>query len=84
MNKDLQVEIISPQGCLFSNFCYLISIPAARGEMGLMANHEAVLSSLSEGEIKIFDNQQNVIKNFPIKSGFAEMFNNKLLILVEE
>ena len=83
MTKELKVEIISPEGYLFDGHCYLVTVPAAKGEMGIMLDHEAILSSLKEGKITIVDNQQNILKEFSVKSGFAEMFNNKLLILID-
>ncbi len=83
MHKELQVEIISPEGYLFSDSCHLITIPSVEGEIGFMADHEAVLASLKEGKIAIFDNHQNILKEFPVISGFAEMFGNKLLVLVD-
>ena len=83
MNKDLRVEIISPAGYLFRENCYLATIPAANGQMGVMANHESVLTNLLEGKIAILDDKNNILKEFPVKSGFAEMFNNRLLVLVD-
>ena len=83
LHKELQVEIISPEGYLFNGHCHLITIPSVEGEMGLMADHEAVLANLKEGKIAVFDSHQNILKEFSVKSGFAEMFDNKLLVLVE-
>jgi F-type H+-transporting ATPase subunit epsilon len=84
MHTELQVEIISPEGYLFNGHCHLVTIPSVEGEMGLMADHEAVLISLKEGKVAIFDNHQNILKEFSVKSGFAEMFNNRLLVLVDD
>ena len=83
MIKDLQVEIISPSGYLFDGQCHLVSVPSVDGDIGVMFDHESVLARLREGKITIFDNQQNILKEFSIASGFAEMFSNKLLILVD-
>lgn len=83
MIKELHVEIISPEGVLFNGNCSLATIPSADGEMGIMADHEAVLSSLKPGQISIGDDKQNIIKEFSVNSGFAEMFDNKLLILID-
>jgi F-type H+-transporting ATPase subunit epsilon len=83
MYKELQVEIISPEGFLFNGPCYLITVPSVEGEIGFMANHEAVLAGLKEGKIAIFDAYQNILKEFSVKNGFAEMFGNKLLVLVD-
>lgn len=83
MTTELRVEIISPEGFLFSGQCYLTTIPCVDGVMGVMADHEAVLANLISGKITIFDDKQNIIKEFPVESGFAEMFDNKLLLLVD-
>jgi F-type H+-transporting ATPase subunit epsilon len=83
LHKELQVEIISPEGYLFQGNCHLVTIPAANGEMGLMADHEAVLTSLSKGRVAILDSKNNILKEYTIESGFAEMFDNKLLVLVD-
>ena len=83
MNKELQVEIISPEGYLFRNSCYLITVPASRGEIGFMADHEAFLSNLQKGQIVIFDDKNNILKEYSIESGVAEISYNRLLILVD-
>ncbi|MFM7620394.1 MAG: F0F1 ATP synthase subunit epsilon [Alphaproteobacteria bacterium] len=79
---NLHVEIASSQGMLFQGNCHLAVIPALSGEIGVMDNHESFLASLKEGEIKIFDHQNNLIKSLPLESGFAEMQNSKLIILI--
>jgi F-type H+-transporting ATPase subunit epsilon len=83
MNKELNVEIISPEGCLFNDSCHLVTIPSLEGEIGFMAEHEAVLAGLKEGKVAIFDAYQNILKEFSVVSGFAEMFGNKLLVLID-
>jgi len=83
MIKALQVEIISPQGYLFDGQCHLVSLPSTDGDIGVMSNHESLLARLREGKIAIFDEQQNILKEFPVTSGFAEMLDNKLLVLVD-
>ncbi len=79
---NLEIEIVSPEGLIFPGQCYLAVIPAVAGAIGVMVDHESFLSSLKEGEIKIFDQQQNILKSFSLMSGFAEMQDHKLIILV--
>ena len=83
MVEELRAEIISPKGYLFNGNCHLITIPSVDGDIGIMSNHEAVLARLKEGNITIFDKDEKIQKEFSIKSGFAEIFNNKLLVLVD-
>ena len=84
MIKELHVEIISPEGYLFDGLCHLAIVPSVSGEIGVMSDHESFLAKLQEGKIAIFDDNQNILKEFYIKNGFANMFNNKLLVLIED
>ena len=78
----LYLEIASPQGMIFQGECHLVVIPASEGEIGVMASHEAFIASLKAGEINLFDEQQNLLKSFSLESGFAEMQDRKLIVLV--
>jgi F-type H+-transporting ATPase subunit epsilon len=78
----LYLEIASPQGMIFQGECHLAVIPATEGEIGVMASHEAFIASLKTGEINLFDDQQNLLKSFSLESGFAEMQDRKLIVLV--
>lgn len=82
---DLKVEIVSIEGTVFNGTCHLIVVPSASGEIGVMYGHEAIISNLNNGDIKIFDSSNNIIKQIPIDKGFAEMQNqDKLLILINQ
>lgn len=82
---ELKVEIVSIEGAIFNGTCHLVVVPATSGEIGVMFGHEAIISTLKNGEIKIFDSSNNIIKQIPILKGFAEMQNqDKLLILVNQ
>jgi F-type H+-transporting ATPase subunit epsilon len=81
---NLKLEIISPTGVLFKGECSIVTIPSAEGEMGVMYGHEAVIASLQEGKIQVFDASNAVVKTFDVKSGFAEMQGQeKLLVLLD-
>ena len=81
---NLNLEIISPSGILFSGACNMATVPSVEGEMGIMFGHEAVIATLKEGQITVYDDKQNVIKTLEVKSGFAKMQSaEKLLVLVD-
>lgn len=82
-HKEFQIDIISPEGVLLSGNCYLATIPAVSGDIGVMADHEAILTSLREGKVEIFDDKNNVLKEYALNSGFAQMYDNKLLVLID-
>lgn len=78
----LRVEIISVEGCLLSQECYLVSIPAALGEMGIMYGHESLVTTLNAGEIKIYASENEVSNIFLVEGGVAEMKNPSTLSII--
>jgi F-type H+-transporting ATPase subunit epsilon len=83
MVKPLSVEVISPSGYLFNGTCHMVVIPATNGEMGIMEGHEALITSLKEGKISLYDDKQNIVNQFEVSAGFVEVLEDKLLALVE-
>ncbi len=81
---DLNLEIISPNGVVFKGNCHMAVVPSVDGEMGVMFGHEAVIVGLKAGEVTIFDDKQNSLKNFAVTSGFAEVKSDgNLLVLID-
>ena len=59
-------------------------IPGSAGDIGVMFDHESIITSLREGKIEIFDDKQNLINSFEVKSGFARSIEEgRLMVLVE-
>ena len=81
--KDLHLEIISPQGIVFDGYCTMATIPGTNGEMGIMNNHEPVLTSLAAGKINVYKDKSKVSDSFDVKSGFANNVHDKLLVLID-
>ena len=79
----LHLEIVSPNETLYNDFCYMAVLPLLSGCSGVMQNHSAFVSTLQEGEIIIYDSQNNIIKTILVQSGFAQIENGQhLLVLI--
>lgn len=84
MQPNLKVEITSPKGIIFSGFCYLAVVPSIAGDLGVMLGHEIVVTNLREGEVVLFDEKNNEIKKFVVKSGFSKVQEDgSLLVLID-
>jgi F0F1-type ATP synthase epsilon subunit len=80
----LNLEIISAKGSLYKGECHMAVVPSVDGDIGIMNSHESVIARLKEGKITIHDSQQNIIKEFDVKSGYAEMASaDKLIVLLD-
>ena len=79
----LNLEIISAKGAVFKGQCHMAIVPSVDGEIGFMNNHEAVMARLRKGQVVVQDDKQNTIKEVDVESGYAEMCNNKLIVLLD-
>ncbi len=80
----LHVEIISPAGIVFDDYCHMATIPGNNGDLGIMYDHEPILTRLHEGKISIYSDNNNILKNIEITGGFAHNVEDKLLILIDK
>lgn len=80
----LNIEIISVEGITFKGECAMAVVPSVDGDMGIMQNHEAAVVKLRAGQVTVFDNAQNVIKQIEVEGGYAETSgSNKLIVLID-
>lgn len=82
--SNLHLEIISPTGILFKGECHLVVVPSVSGDVGLMYGHESIVALLREGQVSIYDEKQNLVETFEVKSGFVEMQSQeKMTVLLD-
>lgn len=79
----LNLEIISAKGAVFKGQCHMATVPSVDGEIGFMNDHESVMARLRKGQIIVQDDKQNIIQEVEVESGYAEMCNNKLIVLLD-
>ncbi len=59
-----------------------VNVPGVDGEMTLLAHHEALITLLKPGRIKILEPDSPNKKEFSVVSGILETSNNQITILV--
>lgn len=74
------LEIITPKRQAFSEEVDMVIVPTKNGQVGVLAHHEPLFSSLTEGEIKITSGSKDYF--FAIGGGFMEVGKDKVMILV--
>ena len=77
------VEILSPEGVLWSGEVEMVSTRTTVGSIGLLANHEPVLAMLDPVELRLYESESDV-KRFAQGEGYLQVVDNKCLVLVEE
>ncbi|HRP01504.1 MAG TPA: ATP synthase F1 subunit epsilon [Candidatus Kapabacteria bacterium] len=81
--KKLKVDIITPNQTLYSGEADLVNVPGILSPFEILFNHAPIVSGLDRGIIKIDDKKEGN-KRFISSSGFIEVLNNKVSILVEK
>jgi F-type H+-transporting ATPase subunit epsilon len=80
----MELEILTPVKKLFSDTVYGVQLPGIDGSFEVLDKHAPLVSALKAGNLKVLkDRNMKSISNFSIQSGFVEVLNNKVTVLVE-
>lgn len=79
---NLDLEIVAPEGKIFSDSVISVKVPGCEGEFGVFSNHASLITSLVTGLVEItnLNNKKDIVA---IDSGFIEVNENKVLLLVD-
>jgi F-type H+-transporting ATPase subunit epsilon len=77
------VEVLTPEGSVFSGEVELLSTTTAGGSIGILANHEPVLAILEPSELRLHTSESEVMR-FAQAEGYLQFSGNRALVLVEE
>lgn len=79
MSKTIRLEIVTPAKKIFSEEVSFVVAPGTMGEIGILADHAPVVSSLKVGVLKF--TQDGKEHRIAITGGFLEVKDNKAVIL---
>ena len=79
----LSVEVLTPEGEVFSGDVRQVSTRTAVGEIGILANHVPILAALEPTELRLHLSDSE-IERYAQAHGWLQVFANHALILVEE
>jgi F-type H+-transporting ATPase subunit epsilon len=77
------VEVLTPEGEVFSEEVEMVSTRTGLGSIGLLARHEPLLATLVPGELRIYRSDDEVVR-FAQAEGYLQFIDNRALLLVEE
>jgi F-type H+-transporting ATPase subunit epsilon len=79
----VDLEIVTPERLLMSRPIDMVVIPAAEGEMGVLAGHSPMIVLLRGGEIRLYENSQ-VVERLFVSGGFAEVTQERVTVLAND
>ncbi len=78
----LQVEIYTPEKTVYKGNASGVQMPGINGKFEVLTGHAPLITALAEGAIRINREDDNS-QSFEIESGFAEVLEDHISILVE-
>jgi F-type H+-transporting ATPase subunit epsilon len=77
------VDVLTPEGEVFSDEIEMISTRTTVGSIGIYANHEPVLALLEPTELRLYRSDTDIVR-FAQAEGYLQFSENHALLLVEE
>jgi F-type H+-transporting ATPase subunit epsilon len=77
------VEVLTPEGEVFSEEIEMLSTFTTIGSIGILANHEPLLARLEPTELRLYRSDEDVVR-FAQAEGYLQFADNRALVLVEE
>ncbi|MDR1284717.1 MAG: F0F1 ATP synthase subunit epsilon [Campylobacteraceae bacterium] len=78
----INLEIVTPEGLIFSGNVRSVTFPGSEGEFGVLPNHAALLTSLKVGviDIELSNDKKEAIA---INWGFVKVEETKITVLAD-
>jgi F-type H+-transporting ATPase subunit epsilon len=77
------VEVLTPEGEIFSEEIEMLSTFTTVGSIGILANHEPLLARLEPTELRLYRSEAEIVR-FAQAEGYLQFAENRALVLVEE
>ena len=81
---DLHFELVTPERAVLSTDAHMVVVPGSEGDMGILAGHAPVMTTIRDGEIRIYSNANTVVQRITVAGGFAEVNERGLTVLAEQ
>lgn len=76
-------SIASVDNVIFEGEVYSVTLPGSLGELTIMKDHEPLITTLKEGDVRIRTGRdQKDLQVVAIRGGLLEMVHNKGIVLV--
>jgi F-type H+-transporting ATPase subunit epsilon len=74
-------DIVTPESLLFSEEVNFVSVPGSEGELGILAKHAPVVSTLKLGAIRVKREENSEPLAFAVTGGYVEIDGSKVVVL---
>lgn len=81
MATTLKLEIVTPEAVAYSETVDMVVLPGAAGEMGVLAGHEPLMTTVVPGELRVIRGSEETV--LAVGSGFAEVTGETVRVLAD-
>lgn len=81
---DLHFELVTPEKLVRSDDVHMVVVPGVEGDFGVMAGHAPFMTTLKDGELKLFKTAGATPETIRVTGGFAEVGDKGLTVLAEQ
>jgi F-type H+-transporting ATPase subunit epsilon len=78
----IEAEIVTPDGRLYTEVADLVVVPGVEGELGIMAQHQALVTLLAVGETCLRNSKGEYLR-YATGIGYAEVLFDKVRVVVD-
>ena len=79
----LHFELVTPARLVRSEEVYMVEVPGAEGEFGVLEGHAPFMSVVKDGPLKVYRSAGSAPEEIRIEGGFAEVSEKGLTVLAE-
>ena len=79
----LVCDIVTPAEQQFSEECYMVAVPGVDGHMGFMPGHAPLVSTLADGEVRVFSDANTLTHRFACQGGYVQVTGEKVIVLAD-
>jgi F-type H+-transporting ATPase subunit epsilon len=79
----LTFELVTPERAVLSTSAYLVELPGSEGDMGVFEGHAPVMTTIRDGEVRVYASAGATPQRIAVEGGFAEVSESGLTVLAE-
>ncbi len=80
-DKNLTVEIVTPERMVFSEPAEMVVVPGVEGYLGILPLHAPIVSGLEIGVLKVVNGGKEA--KIAISGGFMEVSNDRVVVIAD-
>ena len=81
MAYTLQLEIVTPEAKVFSDYVEMVTLTGGEGDLGILPGHEPVMTQLVAGEITVRKEGENIF--LAVGDGFVQVTGERVAVLTD-